>query len=68
MENKFRRGVRVRGRQNTEDEGKIGVIIEKGRWINHKGKPTKPPTDVWFVLWNGEADKKLKSKEDLEII
>lgn len=69
MENsKFKPRVRVQGRQNTEDEGKTGVIIEKGTWINYKGKPTKPPRGIWFVLWNGETDKKLKSEDDLEII
>jgi len=68
MESKFKPGVRVKGKPNTEDEGKTGMIIEKGRWINHRAKPAKPPVDIWFVLWKGETDKKLKREDDLEII
>ena len=68
MESKFKLRIRVKGRPNTDDEGKIGRIIEKGRWINSRAKPVKPPADIWFVLWEGETDKKLKREDDLEII
>lgn len=68
MEKKFSIHAPVRGRANTEDEGKTGLIVEKGKWINHFAKPAKPPSDIWFVLWNGETEKKLKREEDLETI
>ena len=68
MEIKFRVGAKVRGRSNTNDAGKTGIIVEKGIWVNSRGKPTKPPVGIWFVLWNGETNKQLKNEDELEII
>lgn len=65
---KFRVGARVKGKSGTDDANKTGIIIEKGQWINARGKPVKPPSDVWFVLWDGETEKTLKIDNDLEII
>jgi len=52
--------IRVKGKPNTEHEGKEGTAI-RTFWLNKSDGPIA-------VLWNGETEKVMVNLEDIDIV
>ena len=59
--------IRVKGKPNTEYEGKEGTAV-KTDWYNIFGKPITPQPRLVAVLWDGEPEKELVSLDGLDMI
>ena len=58
---------RVKGKPKTRYEGKEGTAVIT-TWVNSFGKPITPQPKLVAVLWEGELDKEMVSRDDLDMI